>query len=397
MNDRDLEGLIQEVRYGRISRRQFMERALVMGLTVSGVATVLAACGSGTTSSSTTAASPTLPPMGEGGDTLHLYNWSDYMDPATKTKFTKATGIKVTETFFDDNEALRSKLQAGARGYDVIVPSDYMVHILLKSQLLEPLDMTAIPNFANVGEKFLKPVFDNPDENGGAKYSVPYQWGQTGVSQRLDKIPTEITKWADLWNPVYKNQIYMLNDERETMGVGLMKITQDPKSINSTDQATIDKAVQELITQKALIRGYDSVNMKRNIVAGTPLIHCWNGDIILALNSGLDPKKVTLIACEEGIPLFVDNLAIPVGAPNRKAAHMFLNFILDLKVGAANTAWVGYYSPLPEAVPLVDKIDPNVMRYVPDQQLVNDKGAFYEDLGAFAEIYTSAWTKVKSA
>ena len=396
MNERDLEGLVQELKHGRISRRQFMERALVMGLTVSGVAGLLAACGSSTTS--TTSGSPTLPPMGEAGNTLHLYNWSDYMDPATKTKFTKATGIKVVETYFDDNEALLSKLKAGARGYDVIVPSDYMVHILWKTGLLEPLAMSAIPNFAaNVGEKFKKPVFDNPDQNGGLKYSVPYQWGQTGVAQRIDKMPTELTKWADLWDTAYKDKINMLNDERETMGVGLMKVTGDPKSINSTDQATIDKATQELIAQKPLVAAYDSVNMKRNIVSGVPLVHAWNGDIILALNSGLESNKVTLLAMQEGIPLYVDCLAIPVGAPNRKGAHMFLDFILDLKVGASNTAWVGYYSPLPEAVPLVDQIDPNVMRYMPDQQMINDKGAFYEDLGAFAGIYTDAWTQVKSA
>ena len=90
-------------------------------------------------------------------------------------------------------------------------------------------------------------------------------------------------------------------------------------------------------------------------------------------------------------------MAIPVGATNRKAAHMFLDFILDVKVGASNTAWVGYYSPLPAAEPLVDKIDPNVYRYIPSQQVINDHGAFYDDLGAFAEVYTSAWTEVKSA
>ena len=397
MNDKDLGGLIEEIKHGRISRRQFMERALVMGLSVGGVAAVLAACGS-SAGSSATSASPTLPAMGTGGDTLHLYNWSDYINPDTKTNFTKATGIKVVETYFDDNEALRSKLQAGARGYDVIVPSDYMVHILLKSGLLEPLDLSAIPNFAaNVAEKFKKPVYDNPDQNGGMKYSVPYQWGQTGIAQRLDKIPTPLTKWADLWNPAYKNNIYMLNDERETMGVGLMKVTGDPKSINSTDQNQINAAVQQLIAQKPLIRGYDSVNMKRNIVAGVPLVHAWNGDIILAVNSGLDPKKATLIAPEEGIPMFVDNLAVPVGAPNRKGAHMFLNYVLDVKAGATNTAWVGYYSPLTGAEALVNKIDPNVYRYVPSQQMINDKGAFYDDLGAFAETYTNAWQQVKSA
>jgi spermidine/putrescine-binding protein len=189
----------------------------------------------------------------------------------------------------------------------------------------------------------------------------------------------------------------MLNDERETMGVSLLKVTGDPKSINSTDQATIDKAVQELIAQKPLVRQYDSVNMKRAIAAGVPLVHTWNGDLVLAANSGLDPKLVILVAPTEGIPMWVDNLAIPVGAPNRKAAHMFMDFLLDPKNGSPNSAWCGYYSPLPAAEPLIDKIDPFVYRFAPSQETIDAKGEFYNDLGAFAEVYTNPWQQVKSA
>lgn len=397
MKERDLEGLVREVAQGRISRRQFLYRAAAMGLSASAIASVLAACGSSSSSSTSTSASPTMPPMGAEGKVLHLYNWSDYMDPATKTKFQQATGIKVIETYFDDNEALLSKLKAGATGYDVIVPSDYMVHILMKTGLIEPLDMSAIPNWKYVGAKFTAPNFDNPADNGGAKYSVPYQWGQTGVAQRIDIQSPPITKWADLWNTAYKSMINMLNDERETMGVGLMKVTGKVDSINSTDTAAIDQATQTLIQQKPLVRQYDSVNMKRSIVSGVPFVHCWNGDIILAINSGLSPSKVTLVAPLEGIPMFVDNMCIPIGAPNRAGAHRFLDFMLDPAVAGSNTTWVGYYSPIPDAVPIVKKNDPNVYRYAPTDQEIQTRGQFYEDMGAFAEVYTNAWQQVKSA
>ena len=396
MSDRDLEGLVNELRHGRISRRQFMERALVMGLAVGGVATVLAACGEGETAT-TASPSPTLPPMGEAGDSLNLFNWSDYMDPATLKKFRKETGIKVTETYFDSNEDMLAKLKAGAKGYDVIVPSDYMVHILLKTGLVEPLDMSAIPNFQYVGEKFREPNFDDPKENGGAKYSVPYEWGQTGVAQRLDKQPTPITKWADLWNPSFEQLINMLNDERETIGVGLMKVTGTVDSINSTDQATIDQATDELVAQKPLVRAYDSANLRRNIVQGVPFVHCWNGDIILALNSGVDPAALTLIAPEEGIPMFVDNFCVPVGNQNRNGAHQFLNFMLDPEIAASNGTWVGYYSPIPDAVPTIQENDPNVYRYAPTEEEIETRGQFYQDMGALNAMYTTAWQTVKSA
>ena len=85
---------------------------------------------------------------------LNLYNWSDYVAKSTIPNFEKQTGIKVTQDFYSSNEELLAKLQAGGTGYDVIVPSDYMVSIMIKSDILEPLDMSKIPNFKNVGEDF---------------------------------------------------------------------------------------------------------------------------------------------------------------------------------------------------------------------------------------------------
>ncbi len=117
---KEFEGLIAELRDGRLSRRQFIERAAVMGLSASVVGTVLAACGGGTsTSTSTTPASPaaldTTTP-----DKIYFFNWADYIDPALKKKFKQQTGITVVETYFDSNDDLFGKMKAGQGGYDLI-------------------------------------------------------------------------------------------------------------------------------------------------------------------------------------------------------------------------------------------------------------------------------------
>ncbi len=153
--EKDVVGLVNEIAGGRMSRRQFIERGLVMGLSVSAIGTILAACGRKSQSVSTA----TLPPMvTTKPKALNLFNWSDYMSPGVKKSFQKTTGIAVNETYYADNETLLAKLKLGATGYDVIVPSDYMVHIMLMSGLLQPLDMKYIPNY----DKYVGPIFKDP-------------------------------------------------------------------------------------------------------------------------------------------------------------------------------------------------------------------------------------------
>ena len=123
------------------------------------------------------------------------------MSPQCLKDFEAEYGIKVRETFYDGNEALFAKMRAGATGYDVIFPTDMWVTVLRKSDLIQPLDMSKIPNFKYVTDPvFQKPTFDNPDEQDGKKYSVPYMFGTTGYAARLDKVPDPQDSWDQLWD-----------------------------------------------------------------------------------------------------------------------------------------------------------------------------------------------------
>jgi len=393
VSQKDLYGIVDEVAKGRISRRQFMERGLAMGLSVSAVGQVLVACG--TKDDAVSGASPA--PMDETKPKqVNLWNWADYMDGATKKNFEKATGIKVVESYFDDNEALLTKLRAGgnAGGYDVMVPSDYMVHVLIMSGLIEPLNMEYIPNFSGVSKQMQNPKYDNPEspENNGNRYSVPYAWGTTGYAQRIDILTDDCTKWADLWNPAFEGKISMLNDERETLGVGLMK---NGYSINTQNIDELNKAKEDLIAQVPLVRMYESVSPKSNIVKGIPLTHCWCGDIVLALWSGaVTTKTVNFVMAEEGMPVFTDCLVIPKKPGSSYGAHMFMNYLLDPKVQAPLQSWIGYFTPVPAAV---DQIDPVVYTFAPtEEKLAEPTTEGYEDLGEFAIEYSNAWEEVRS-
>src|SRR3990172_1779320 len=135
---------------------------------------MLAACGGGSQAESTE---------------LNLYAWSEYIPQALLDGFTEETGVKVNYDTYSSNEELLAKLQAGASGYDVIIPSDYTVTIMAKQDLLEELDLTKIPNYANISDEF-----KNRDFDPGNKHSIPYQWGTVGLAIDRDKVTQPISK-----------------------------------------------------------------------------------------------------------------------------------------------------------------------------------------------------------
>jgi spermidine/putrescine transport system substrate-binding protein len=134
---------------------------------------------------------------GDGGgeqelaEELHVYNWSEYIDPEIYQDFEEEFGVKVIEDTFASNEDLLAKLQAGATGYDLIVPSDYMVAIMAELDLLAEINYDNIPNFENIDETFKDPPYDP-----GNVYSVPYQWGTTGIGYNADLFEEAPGSWA---------------------------------------------------------------------------------------------------------------------------------------------------------------------------------------------------------
>jgi spermidine/putrescine transport system substrate-binding protein len=397
-SEKDVLGLIDEVKNGRITRKQFAYRALGLGLAAGTVGGLLAACGTDDTASTSSSPQPmdTTKP-----DEVYLYNWSDYMAPGTKKGFEAETGIKVIETYFDDNEALLAKLKAGASGYDVIVPSDYMVHIMIMSELLTPLDMQYIPNFQYVDEQFKAPVYDNPDssENNGNRYSVPYQWGTTGYAVRMDKIgDNKYGTWKNIFPPEgdpLKGQLVMLNDEREDLGAALKMLGY---SLNTTDQGQLDQATDQLIAQKPLVRQYDSVNMKRSIASGVPITMCWNGDALLAIDNmgGTEQAKkdVNFLLPTEGFAWWVDTFAVPKGYRSLYGAELFMNYVLTPEVMGKTSSWTWYLPVETEAAK--PYCDPFVYTTTPTTEQMKS-GEVISDLGAFGRNYTEAWAKVKSS
>src|SRR5688572_15206311 len=176
-------------------RREFVVRALALGLSVSSVGALLQACqrkdkaaGMG---GDTTAAESAMADLGPIEKELHVYNWSDYIAEDTVPNFQKEFGVKVTYDTYESNEEMVAKLQAGASGYDIVVPSGYIIPVMVATDLIAPVNKKYITNWDNVS-----PIFQNLPSDPGNKHTVPWQWGTSGIAYRTDQIKVPVDSWA---------------------------------------------------------------------------------------------------------------------------------------------------------------------------------------------------------
>jgi spermidine/putrescine-binding protein len=359
---------------GEIMKRSVW-RAVVTCLVVSVLATLLVGCGGG---------------KEKLAKELHLYNWSEYVEPQVLEDFEEEFGVRVVEDTFANNEELLAKLQAGASGYDVIVPSDYMVEIMIEEGLLAELDHDNLSNLSNLDAKFADPPYDS-----GLVHCVPYLWGTTGIGYNGDSFDEPPDSWAYLFDPElvsgYAGQLTMLNDVRESMAAALKYLGY---SLNSTDETELEEARDLLIQQKQWVYAYDAEQYEDLLSADeTVIAHSWSGDIFMAAEE--DERLWYAIPAEGGV-IWADNLCIPKSASNKYTAEVFINYLLRPKVSAANSNFAWYASPNAKAEEFIDaEILEEPAIYPPPEVMA--KLEWLEDVGEATPIYERMWTEIKAA
>jgi len=317
---------------------------------------------------------------------LYLFNWDRYIDPQILKDFEKEFGVRVIEDHYASNEDLLAKLQAGGAGYDVAVPSDYMVRIMVRQGLLAKLDHANLPNLRNLGSRFRAPPYDPQ-----LQFSVPYLWGTSGIGYLAKRVQPAPSSWADLFDParlkLYKGRVSMLNDMREAIGAALIYKGFSP---NSRDPAQLAAARDVLLRQKPLLAKYDSENYEDSLVAGeTVLAHGWSGEIFTAQK---DNPDIQFALPREGTFLFVDNLVIPVRSKRKHTAEVFINYLLRPQVAARNSMTLRYPTPNEAARRLIDPKLPGASYALPkDIKLYS-----IEDLGDAGRRYERVWTELKA-
>ena len=277
------------------------------------------------------------PGFAAGGE-LHIYNWTDYTSAEMVQKFETETGIKVTIDTYDSNETVLAKLSSGASGYDVVIVSNDFVPIFVAQNLVQKVDVASMPNFKNVDPRWQKRSWD-PD----AQYTVPWVWGTTSYSVDTDLYKGPLDSLAPLFTPpdALKGKIGMFGSPSEVMSLALVYLGKDQCNTNPDDLKALNALLE---AQKPFVKVYNSDGTTERQVSGETVMHeQWSGK---ALASRQQKPSIKYVYPKEGAIGWMDNVAVPVGAPDVENAKLFLNFLMDPENIALQQKSTGYQSAI---------------------------------------------------
>ena len=332
-------------------------------------------------------------PVWAEDNVLRIYIWSEYMDEEKMpADFEKATGIKVKLDYFENLEEMMAKLQAGGMSqYDIVDLGDYNVPAALALKLLQPLDHSKIPNLKNIMPKFQEYYFDP-----GNKFTIPYQWGTTGLMYSRSKVTDAAAQsWSILFDPKQNpGSFYLIDSTQEQIAIAASYLGYKP---NTTDPKELKKVIELLSATKKRqgCMGFKGgVGAKNDIVSGTAHAGIvYNGDAMRAIEE--DPTNLAFTIPKEGAPMWIDVLAIPRKAPNPDAAHKWMNWLLEGKVGADLSNYNRYATPNKASLPFINKEDQKNPGIYPSEEVMQ-KLFWIEDPGDNMKIIDQAWTRVKA-
>ena len=306
--------------------------------------------------------------LAQAAGELQLYNWGDYTSPELIDKFEAATGIKVTITDYDSNDTALAKIEAGAAGFDLVVPSNSWVPIYIEKGLIQPLDLSKLPNHANIASQWMDVPWDP-----GRTYTVPWQWGSTGVAVNKTAYSGDINTSAIFMDPPPElvGKVNVTPEMNDVMSLALMYVGGEP--------CTEDKEVLKKVR--------DALMAANDVMASV----YWNGAIFRAR---LKNPDVVYGYPKEGYPLWMDSVALLKDAQNVDEAYQFLNFIMEPE----NAALISSFARYANGITGSEQYMPEDMKTAVEINIP----AEYKDKGVFLpacpkevnDIYTAIWTEL---
>lgn len=333
----------------------------------------------------------------DAGLSINVYNWGEYISTGAdedtlnvNAEFTKLTGIEVNYTTYPSNEDLYSKLKNGGASYDVVIPSDYMISKMIKEEMIQPIDLENIPNFKYIMDNFRNPAYD--PEN---LYSVPYTWGTVGIIYNTTQVdvPEEEIDWDILWDETYADQILMFDNPRDAFAIAEIMCGY---SLNTENRDELIIASERLKEQKSVVQAYVMDEIFDKMISGDAwLAPYYAGDALTILEENED---LAFVVPASGTNLFVDAMCIPVGAKQKEAAEMYINFMCEPDIAFANIDYICYSTPHSAAFDMLDEeVQTDPVSYPGDEYLASNTTVFVNLSDEANAQMQTLWTEMKSA
>lgn len=339
----------------------------------------------------TTTATAAIIAMGFAGNAfaagdLNIFNWGDYTNPELIKKFEKEFDVKVTVTDYDSNDTALSKVRAGGSGFDIVVPSANYVPIWVKEGLLLEARPDQMENFKNVDERWVDVAWDP-----GRHYTVPWQWGLTGIGVNTSVYKGDINTSAIFLDPP-EELVGKINVAPEMNDVLFATI----KYLGG-DWCTVDKDLLRKVRDKLVEAKTKWLAMDYSVTEKLPTgeydaVYYWNGAIMRSREKNPDIK---FGYPKEGFPYFMDSVAILKDAKNVENAKLFMNFIM----APENAALISDFAKYSNGIKGSAEFMPAEMRDAPELNVPDE----YKDAGEFLtscepqvqELYTKIWTELQ--
>ena len=332
-------------------------------------------------------------------DQLHLYNWNNYIAPETVKRFEALCKCDVVQTYYSDNEELLAKLAAGAKGYDILVPTGNAMQSLIKGGQLKPIDKAQLPNLRNIGPAYLNTAFD-PDN----KYSVPYAMSLTVIGyneQKIRELGVPTDTWAVIFDPKHlaklKGRVTVLDSSGELFAAALKYLGY---SANDVDPKHWDEAAAVIKKAKPYWAAFNASSYIKELTVGNIwLVHGYSNDIFQAnldAQAAGRPFRVLHGMPKEGAVLAVDNMVIHKSAPRPDLAHKFMNFMLEGRNSAELTNLIGSGNPNADAM---QYIKPDILAnpvIFPDKAIIPKLEQLKDLTVAQRRLRSKLWTEIKA-
>ncbi len=325
-----------------------------------------------------------------GSATLKFYNWGEYIGDDVISNFEDEYGVDVISEYFDSNEAMYTKLQAGDT-YDVLVPSDYMIERLIKEDMLQPIDKSVISNIDNLADG-VKSLDYDPDNT----YSVPYFWGSVGLvynKNNVSKEDLENEGYNILKNQKYKGSIYIYDSQRDAFMVALKALgysmnTENENEINAAYEwlKEVNNTMEPSYVTDEVIDAMANGNKDIAVV--------YSGDAAYILSQNED---MGFFNPNEGTNIWSDSMVIPKNAENPKLANEFINYILTYDASYSNSSTVGYASSNAE---VLNEMSSEGGEYYENEaylpRIGYEKDEIFKDNEVLRVKLSELWDKVKA-
>ena len=323
---------------------------------------------------------------------INIFTWTEYVPADIIDCFGLVYGVDVNVDYFSSNEELYTKMSFGesVNPYDVVHPSDYMIGVLIREELLQKLDQGKLTNKTNLDAGLVEAY------GTSVEYLVPYQMGTQAIIYNSETVTNPPASWADLWKPEYKGRIVAVDDNRVIIGMALLTLGYD---VNSADEKQLEEAKLKLYELMPNIRVFDSDSPKTPLLAGdVDLGIVWNGEAFLAQQEN---PAFEYVFPEEGSIIFYDGMGIPVNAPHPDISYAWFNYLMQGDVFWLTLVEYPYTNPNSAALEFAKANHADIYKAYMDSPITNTpadvfaKGHEVEDLGAALQLYDEIWTSIK--